>query len=171
MHCRVFGQDRGRVDRGDHGNQRSDFDASWLSAAHCSEVGVLPLRRFIVIWQEGSSVSLGVVAPYQPSLLPSGPDRSANGNATDSEAYLSQEHAPRSDVTESISRRTTATDVHKHSPIARTRRETYIGTWLPEPLDTSSDPRIGAERNEALKFAACCSLKNYLLRTRCVYFT
>ncbi len=28
---------------------------------------------------------------------------------------------------------------------AHTRRETYIGTWLPEPVDTSCDPGIGAE--------------------------
>src|SRR6516164_2824175 len=27
---------------------------------------------------------------------------------------------------------------------AHTRRETYIGTWLPEPVDTSSDPTVGA---------------------------
>jgi RNA polymerase sigma-70 factor (ECF subfamily) len=29
---------------------------------------------------------------------------------------------------------------------AHTRRETYVGTWLPEPVDTSADPTIGAER-------------------------
>ncbi len=34
---------------------------------------------------------------------------------------------------------------------AHTRHETYIGTWLPEPVDTSADPGIGAERGEALK--------------------
>lgn len=30
---------------------------------------------------------------------------------------------------------------------ARSRRETYIGPWLPEPIDTSGDPRLGAERS------------------------
>ena len=29
---------------------------------------------------------------------------------------------------------------------ARVRRETYIGPWLPEPVDTSADPYLGAER-------------------------
>src|SRR5215469_16496474 len=29
---------------------------------------------------------------------------------------------------------------------ARTRRETYIDAWLPEPVDTSSDTALGAER-------------------------
>ncbi|WP_245620478.1 RNA polymerase sigma-70 factor [Cryptosporangium arvum] len=37
---------------------------------------------------------------------------------------------------------------------ARARRETYVGPWLPEPVDTSADPYLGAERGEALEFAA-----------------
>jgi RNA polymerase sigma-70 factor, ECF subfamily len=32
---------------------------------------------------------------------------------------------------------------------ARSRRETYVGPWLPEPVDTSADPGLGAERGEA----------------------
>src|SRR5690348_18274092 len=32
---------------------------------------------------------------------------------------------------------------------ARSRREAYVGTWLAEPIDTSADPRLGAERGEA----------------------
>lgn len=36
---------------------------------------------------------------------------------------------------------------------ARVRRETYIGPWLPEPIDTSNDPQAGAERAEALELA------------------
>ena len=34
---------------------------------------------------------------------------------------------------------------------ARSRRETYVGQWLPEPVDTSADPELGAERGEALE--------------------
>ncbi|WP_280841601.1 sigma-70 family RNA polymerase sigma factor [Micromonospora sp. A200] len=37
---------------------------------------------------------------------------------------------------------------------ARVRRETYIGPWLPEPVDTGADPYLGAEHGEALEFAA-----------------
>ncbi len=33
---------------------------------------------------------------------------------------------------------------------ARSRRETYVGDWLPEPVDTGADPRLGAERRQAL---------------------
>ena len=29
---------------------------------------------------------------------------------------------------------------------AHSTRETYIGPWLPEPIDTSADPAVGAER-------------------------
>lgn len=36
---------------------------------------------------------------------------------------------------------------------ARVRRETYIGPWLPEPIATSSDPEVGAQRAEALELA------------------
>lgn len=36
---------------------------------------------------------------------------------------------------------------------ARVRRETYIGPWLPSPVDTSADPALGAEREEALHIA------------------
>ncbi|MCX5425798.1 sigma-70 family RNA polymerase sigma factor [Streptomyces sp. NBC_00078] len=36
---------------------------------------------------------------------------------------------------------------------ARVRRETYIGPWLPEPVDTSADPEVGAQRAEAVELA------------------
>ncbi|MFJ8028869.1 RNA polymerase sigma-70 factor [Streptomyces sp. NPDC096311] len=36
---------------------------------------------------------------------------------------------------------------------ARMRRESYVGPWLPEPVDTSVDPQVGAERAEALDLA------------------
>jgi RNA polymerase sigma-70 factor (ECF subfamily) len=34
---------------------------------------------------------------------------------------------------------------------ARSRRETWAAPGLPEPVDTSADPRLGAERGEALE--------------------
>jgi RNA polymerase sigma-70 factor, ECF subfamily len=42
---------------------------------------------------------------------------------------------------------------------ARSRRETYIGPWRPEPVDASVDPRLGAERAEALEFAVLLLLE------------
>jgi RNA polymerase sigma factor (sigma-70 family) len=36
---------------------------------------------------------------------------------------------------------------------ARSRRETYVGEWFPEPIDTSADPALGADRREALRSA------------------
>src|SRR5262249_9183549 len=33
---------------------------------------------------------------------------------------------------------------------ARARRETCVGPWQPEPVDTTSDPRLAAERDQAL---------------------
>src|SRR5207249_8067829 len=42
---------------------------------------------------------------------------------------------------------------------AHSRRETYIGMWLPEPVDTTGDPGLGAERGEALKLAVLVLLE------------
>jgi RNA polymerase sigma-70 factor (TIGR02957 family) len=52
---------------------------------------------------------------------------------------------------------------------AHTRRETYIGTWLPEPVDTSSDPGLGAERDEALKLAVLMLLEKLSPTERAAY--
>ena len=52
---------------------------------------------------------------------------------------------------------------------ARSRRETYIGPWLPEPIDTSADPRLGAERAEALEFAVLLLLEKLSPTERAAY--
>jgi RNA polymerase sigma-70 factor (ECF subfamily) len=52
---------------------------------------------------------------------------------------------------------------------ARARRETYIGPWLPEPVDTSDDPALGAERGEALEFAVLLLLEKLSPVERAAY--
>lgn len=52
---------------------------------------------------------------------------------------------------------------------ARARRETYIGPWLPEPIDTSADPALGAERGEALEFAVLLILEKLSPTERAAY--
>src|SRR6201987_984074 len=52
---------------------------------------------------------------------------------------------------------------------AHTRHETYVGTWLPEPVDTSSDPGLGAERSEALKLAVLLLLEKLSAPDRAAY--
>ena len=52
---------------------------------------------------------------------------------------------------------------------ARARRETYIGPWLPEPVDTSADPYLGAERGEALEFAALLLMEKLTPNERAAY--
>ncbi len=42
---------------------------------------------------------------------------------------------------------------------ARVQRESYVGPWLPEPVDTSADPTLGAERAEALSLAVLLLLE------------
>ena len=52
---------------------------------------------------------------------------------------------------------------------ARARRETYIGPWLPEPVNTSADPYLGAERGEALEFAVMMLLEKLDPKERAAY--
>ncbi|MFJ2374563.1 RNA polymerase sigma-70 factor [Streptomyces sp. NPDC087769] len=42
---------------------------------------------------------------------------------------------------------------------ARVRRESYVGPWLPEPVDTGVDPQVGAERAEAVELAVLMLLE------------
>jgi RNA polymerase sigma-70 factor (TIGR02957 family) len=52
---------------------------------------------------------------------------------------------------------------------ARSRRETYVGPWLPEPVDTSEDPTLGAERAEALDVAVLVLLERLTPTERAAY--
>lgn len=52
---------------------------------------------------------------------------------------------------------------------ARARRETYVGPWLPEPVDTSADPHLGAERGEALELATVMLMEKLQPTERAAY--
>lgn len=52
---------------------------------------------------------------------------------------------------------------------ARVRRETYIGPWLPEPVNTEDDPALGAERGEALQYAVLLLLEKLTPTERAAY--
>jgi RNA polymerase sigma-70 factor (ECF subfamily) len=52
---------------------------------------------------------------------------------------------------------------------ARSRRETYIGPWLPEPVDTTADPTLGADRAEALQLAVLILLEKLSPNERAAY--
>lgn len=60
---------------------------------------------------------------------------------------------------------------------ARVRRERYVGSWLPEPVETSADPTLGAETAEALDAAVLVLMEKlspehraaYVLREAFVY--
>ncbi|QEO09826.1 RNA polymerase sigma-70 factor [Protaetiibacter larvae] len=52
---------------------------------------------------------------------------------------------------------------------ARARRESYVGPWLPEPVDTAADPALGAERAEALSFAVLTLLERLTPAERAAY--
>lgn len=52
---------------------------------------------------------------------------------------------------------------------ARSRRQTYIGPWLPEPVDTGSDPEAGLHLVEELEVALLLVLEKLTPTERAVY--
>ncbi|MFD0057324.1 RNA polymerase sigma-70 factor [Streptomyces sp. NPDC127168] len=52
---------------------------------------------------------------------------------------------------------------------ARVRRETYVGPWLPEPVDTAADPQLGAERAAAVEMAVLLVLEKLNPMERTAY--
>jgi RNA polymerase sigma factor (sigma-70 family) len=52
---------------------------------------------------------------------------------------------------------------------ARSRRETYIGPWVREPVDTRADPGLGAERGEALELGVLVLLRKLSPTERAAY--
>ena len=52
---------------------------------------------------------------------------------------------------------------------ARSRRETHVEPWLPEPADTSADPGLGAERGEGLKAGLLLLLETLSPTERAAY--
>ncbi|MCD0484876.1 RNA polymerase sigma-70 factor [Streptacidiphilus sp. ASG 303] len=77
------------------------------------------------------------------------------------EAWLRWQNADRTDVHEPTAFLTTITTrlAINLAQSARVRRESYVGPWLPEPVDTRSDPQLGAERAEALELAVLMLLE------------
>ncbi|MEX3106613.1 MULTISPECIES: RNA polymerase sigma-70 factor [unclassified Streptomyces] len=71
------------------------------------------------------------------------------------EAWVRWQGVERSEVEEPAAFLTTVTTrlAINVAQSARVRRETYVGTWLPEPVNTGADPQVGAERAEALDLA------------------
>jgi RNA polymerase sigma-70 factor (ECF subfamily) len=52
---------------------------------------------------------------------------------------------------------------------AHVRREAYVGPWLPEPVDTSLDPNLGAECDDALELAVLFLLEKLSPNERAAY--
>jgi hypothetical protein len=52
---------------------------------------------------------------------------------------------------------------------ARARHEMYVGPWLPESVDTSVDPYLGAECDDALELAVLVLLEKLSPNERASY--
>lgn len=55
------------------------------------------------------------------------------------------------------------------SQTARARHESYLGNWLPEPVDTTADPQLGAERDSVLELALLFVLEALTPTQRAAY--
>ncbi|UXY31166.1 RNA polymerase sigma-70 factor [Streptomyces sp. HUAS TT20] len=71
------------------------------------------------------------------------------------ETWLRWQNTDRGGVREPMAFLTTVTArlAISSAQSARVRRESYVGPWLPEPVDTGQDPQLGAEKAEALELA------------------
>lgn len=77
------------------------------------------------------------------------------------DAWVRWQKADRADIREPKAFLTTVTArlAINTAKSARVRRESYTGPWLPEPVDTSLDPQVGAERAEAVELAVLLLLE------------
>jgi RNA polymerase sigma factor (sigma-70 family) len=64
---------------------------------------------------------------------------------------------------------TTARLASNAAQSARARHESYIHTWLPEPVDASGDPSLAAERGETIEFAVRLTLEKLSPSERAAY--
>lgn len=87
------------------------------------------------------------------------------------DAWMKWQHTDRSVVEDPLAFLITMTTRLSINELqsARVRRESYIGPWLPEPVDTSADPTLGAERAEALGFAVLLMLERLTPTERAAY--
>jgi len=87
------------------------------------------------------------------------------------EAWLRWQSADRSDVVEPAAFLSTVVTRLSLTALesARARRELYVGPWLPEPVDTSADPTLGAETAEALSLGVLLLLERLSGPERAAY--
>jgi len=87
------------------------------------------------------------------------------------DAWIRWQTADRASVREPVAFLTTITTRLAINALqsAHVRRETYIGPWLPEPVNTENDPGLGAERTEALEYAVLILLEKLTPTERAAY--
>src|ERR1700743_2138131 len=87
------------------------------------------------------------------------------------ETWVRWQNADRADVLDPVAYLVSVTTriAINISQLAHSRRETYVGPWLPEPVDTSADPTLGAERGEALELAVLLLLEKLPPAERAAY--
>jgi len=87
------------------------------------------------------------------------------------DVWLRWQAADRSCVRDPLAFLVTATTrlAINHVQSARCRRESYVGSSLADSIDGGADPRLGAERDEALAFAVQTLLEKLAPKERAAY--
>jgi RNA polymerase sigma-70 factor (ECF subfamily) len=87
------------------------------------------------------------------------------------DAWIRSQTADRSAVREPAAFLTTITTRLSINALqsAHARRETYIGPWLPEPINTEADPGLGIERSTELEYAMLLLLEKLTPLERAAY--
>lgn len=87
------------------------------------------------------------------------------------ETWIRWQNTDRSKIQEPVAFLTTITTRLSINVLqsSHARRETYVGPWLPEPVNTDDDPALGAERAEALQFAILLTLEKLTPTERAAY--
>lgn len=87
------------------------------------------------------------------------------------ETWLRWQRTDRSAVREPVAfLTTTATRIAINTATsAYARRTTYLGPWLPEPVDTSADPELGAIHGESVEMAVMVLLETLSPTQRAAY--
>src|SRR6185295_13519794 len=156
------------------GMDHSVADCSFKSGWDCRVQGYVSNWAILEVQVMASDDGVSVFESVRPRLF--GIAYRMLGSAAEAEdivqdAWLRWQGTDRTAVADPPAFLATATTrlAITFSQSARSRRETYIGPWLPEPIDTSGDPRLGAERAEALEFAVLLLLEKLSPTERAAY--
>jgi RNA polymerase sigma-70 factor (ECF subfamily) len=90
------------------------------------------------------------------------------GDANDVPKVPGEPHVPRTDLSRTITPVSTRSSLNLTQSV-RCRRETYFGPSIPQPVEPSAGPELGAERRQLLNLALVLVLEKLSPKERAAY--